>query len=141
VFDTTSAMQWRRVERDPQLLPSEAPRLLRELDRAVHEALVEVVGDRSHPEPNQGSLTERRLLLTQCSKHQLPASVILGSIDRIGVAQPIVPLQQHHHRQLRWWTGILAPWPITPRQLILEHRFEEFSADLPQEPIEPACRS
>jgi len=72
---------------------------LHELDRSVHELLVEIVRDCPHPKSHKGSLAERSLIRIEAAQDQPPASVVLGGLHRIGVTQAVVPLQQVHHRQ------------------------------------------
>ncbi len=104
----------------------------------VDELLVEVVRDRADPESHQRPLTERSSLLSESPENELPPQIVFSRVDGIGVAQPVVPLEQHRHRQQRWLTRLLPAWVIAGGQLLLEFPVEQLFPDLPEESIELA---
>jgi hypothetical protein len=78
---------------------TEAPRFLRQSDRAIQQGLVQVVGDQPHAQVKQGALTEGRVLGAETVQHQLPALVHHGQLDRVPITDVTIGLQQRREGQ------------------------------------------
>ena len=138
VLDATCPLKWRRIKGDAQLLPTEATCLLSERDRTVDQLLVQIVRHHARPKPNERALTERGSLGVERSEDQLPTAIVLRRLDRIRVAQAVVPLEQHDHREHRWRTGLLSSRSIACNQLLFEAVREQLLPNTPEEPVKVA---
>src|SRR5207244_2330398 len=120
----------------PRAPGSEAPGVLRQGNRAIQQSLVQVVGDKPHPEVDQGALTEGRVLGAEAVQHQLPPLVHHGQLDRVPVADVTIGLQQRRQGQQprvhRSLTSRLRA--IALGQYVLKVCVEEFMAVLAQKP-------
>src|SRR6202035_30295 len=79
-----------------------------------------------------------RLFAAERSQHQLPAPVVLCSVDGGGVAQALIALEQQHHRQHRRRTRVLPSRLVRLDERLLESVPEQLASNLPEEPIELA---
>ena len=107
--------QRRRIQRGPQVLPAEAAARLRQGHRLVEQRFVQVVRDQPLAKRDQRALGERRAVRAQTAQRQLPPRIHRRILDRLGIADLIVGLEQQDHRQQRRRNRPRAPRLIDRR--------------------------
>jgi hypothetical protein len=120
VFNAPGAQQRRGVEGRLQVLPAKLARPLGELNRPGQECPIEIVRDHAGAKLHQDPLREGRLRCPQTPQDQLPSLIDTRRHDRLGIADLVIRLEQHHRRQQRRWHRCRAAWLVDRGQFCLE---------------------
>jgi hypothetical protein len=130
VLHPTRPPQRAGIKRRPQGPIAEPTALSGQLDSALDQPAVQVVGQQPGAEADQGALGKRRPLDIQTVQHQLPAPIHHRRLDHLVISGAGVGLQDRRQPKLRRRDRRLALGALLPGrgQLGLEVVVEQFVA-------------
>src|SRR5258707_613725 len=140
VLDAPGAFEGHRIHRDSkalgQLAEVECAGGAGELDRPFEKPLIHISANHSLAKLLKRTLRERRIAVTQPVEHHLPAEVDDRPLDRLGVGDAVISLQQHRHRHQPRTNRLLTGARLTVhlRQLVEECVIEQLMSMLAGKP-------